>query len=268
MSPAAPASFLDRVCVVILTFDEEPNVARTLEALAAFPEVLVLDSGSTDATRTIAARYPNVRIAVRPFDAHAAQWNHGVTACGIAAPWILALDADYRLAPALAAEIAALSPPETVSGYRAGFRYCIGGRPLSGALYPAQTVLFRRARGRYVQEGHTQRLVLDGGEVRALSAPIFHDDRKPLGRWIASQRRYAALEAEFLMAGPRRGLVGRLRLLGWPAPILVFVYTLVVKRCCLDGWPGWIYVLQRTLAEIMIALEILDRRRAADPSRS
>ncbi len=256
-------SFLDQVCVLILTLDEAPNIARTLDALTAFPAVLVLDSGSTDATRTIAARYPNVSIAIRPFDGHAAQWNHGVSACGVAAPWILALDADYRLDPALVAEIAALSPPEGVSGYRAGFRYCIGGHPLSGTLYPAQTVLFRRSLGRYVQEGHTQRLVLEGGEVRALAAPIFHDDRKPLSRWIASQRRYAALEAAFLMAAPRAGLVGRLRLLGWPAPILVFVYTLVVKRCCLDGWPGWIYVLQRTLAEIMIALEILDRRRGA-----
>lgn len=259
-------SFLDRVCVLILTFDEEPNIARTLEALSAFPRVLILDSGSTDATRTIAAGYANVRIAIRAFDAHATQWNHGLAACGVAEPWILALDADFRLDPALVAEIAALSPPDHVSGYRAGFRYCIGGHPLSGTLYPDQTVLFRRDRGRYVQAGHAQRLVLDGGETRALAARIDHDDRKPLGRWMDSQRRYAALEADFLMSAPSPGLSGRIRRLGWAAPLLVFIYTLVVKRCCLDGWPGWIYVLQRTLAEIMIALEILDRRRASRPT--
>ena len=48
--------------------------------------------------------------------------------------------------------------------------------------------------------------------------------------------------------------------MGWPAPILVFLYTLVWKRCILDGWAGWLYVLQRTLAEVMLALEIVDRR--------
>ena len=258
-------SFLPHVAVLILTFDEEANLARTLDALADFPEVVVLDSGSTDATPAIAARYPNVRLAVRSFDGHAAQWNHGVTACGIAAPWILALDADYRLAPGLAAEIAALAPPDDVAGYRAAFRYCVAGRPLSGALYPAQVVLFRRGCGRYVQEGHTQRLVLAGGAVRALAGRILHDDRKPLRRWLAAQQRYAALEAAHLLASPRAALgrTGRIRLLAWPAPVLVFAYTLLVKGCARDGWAGWTYVLQRTLAEIMIALEILDRRRGA-----
>lgn len=254
-------SFLDRICVLILTRDEEANLARTLDALSAFPRVVVLDSGSTDATPAIAARYPNVRLHVRAFDAHANQWNHGLAGCGIEAAWVLALDADHVLDRALGAEIAALSPPEDVAGYRAGFRYCIAGRPLSGTLYPPQVILFRRARARYVQTGHTQRLVLDG-DVRPLAAKIRHDDRKPLARWIASQQRYAALEAEYLLAAPRSelGATGRLRLLGWPAPLAAFAYTLLVKRCWLDGRAGWIYVLQRTLAEVMIALEVLDRR--------
>jgi hypothetical protein len=58
--------------------------------------------------------------------------------------------------------------------------------------------------------------------------------------------------------------------MGWPAPILVFLYTLIVKRCALDGWVGWLYVLQRTLAEVALALEIVDRRvrnRALDEAR-
>ena len=47
--------------------------------------------------------------------------------------------------------------------------------------------------------------------------------------------------------------------MGWPAPILVFFYALIAKRCALDGWAGWLYVLQRTFAEIALALEIVDR---------
>jgi hypothetical protein len=42
--------------------------------------------------------------------------------------------------------------------------------------------------------------------------------------------------------------------------VLVFFDTLLIKGCIFEGWPGWLYVLQRTLAEIMIAIEIIDRR--------
>jgi hypothetical protein len=52
----------------------------------------------------------------------------------------------------------------------------------------------------------------------------------------------------------------RIRRAGWPAPILVFFYTLIWKGCILDGWPGWLYVLQPVFAESMIAIEIIDRR--------
>jgi hypothetical protein len=48
--------------------------------------------------------------------------------------------------------------------------------------------------------------------------------------------------------------------MGWPAPIAVLLYVLFVKRCVLDGWPGWYYALQRLFAETLLALEIIDRR--------
>lgn len=247
--------------VLILTYNEAPNIGRTLNALRAFPEIVVLDSGSTDETVAIVSRHPNCRVVTRPFDNHAAQWTFGLTETGLHQPWLLALDADYVLSQELVEEIGRLQPPDNVAGYRIGFRYCIFGRRLSGTLYPAVIALYRRERARYIQEGHTQR-VLVGGRVAQLAGKIDHDDRKPLDRWMISQQRYAVLEAEHLLAAPPRQLrrIDRLRRNGWPAPILVFFYTLLVKRCFLDGWPGWFYVLQRTLAEMMIALNILDRR--------
>ena len=48
--------------------------------------------------------------------------------------------------------------------------------------------------------------------------------------------------------------------MGWPAPIGALLYTLLIKGCLLDGWVGWYYALQRTIAEAMIALELLERR--------
>ena len=65
-----------------------------------------------------------------------------------------------------------------------------------------------------------------------------------------------------LLSAPRTSLryADKIRLMAWPAPILVFLHTLLGKRVIFDGWAGWFYVLQRTLAETMIALELVDRR--------
>jgi glycosyltransferase involved in cell wall biosynthesis len=254
-------SFLEQVAVLILTRNEQDNIARTLHALSRFPEILVLDSGSDDSTRDIILATPNARLATRSFDAHAAQWNHGLSLLNDKRPWALALDADYVLTDEIVDEIAALSPDVAISGYRASFRYCIDGKPLRASLYPPAIVLFRRTRAVYVQQGHTQRLQLDGA-VLPITASLLHDDRKPLSRWLEAQRRYAQLEVDHLLSTPSQDLrrMDRLRLKAWIMPLLVLPYTLLVKRCLFDGWRGRFYGLQRLVAETMICLAILERR--------
>jgi glycosyltransferase involved in cell wall biosynthesis len=254
-------NILDQITVLILSYNEEANISRTLDVLSGFQEIVVVDSGSTDDTMHIAGRYHNVRCVTRPFDSHAAQWNFGLASCGIKRSWVLALDADYVLTPGLIEEICRLEPSEATGGYQIGFRYCIQGQALSATLYPAHIALYRRENAHYVQEGHTQRVVVRGG-IEILHESIDHDDRKPLSRWLNSQQKYAGLEAGHLLSKRRADLrlVDRIRLKGWLAPILVFLHTLFLKRCVFDGRPGWIYVLQRTLAETMIALEITDRK--------
>ncbi len=249
----------DQLTVMILTYNEEPNIARTLDAIKWAGQILIVDSGSTDATLDIVARYSQARVVTRKFDSFAEQCNFGLTE--IRTAWVLSMDADYELTPAIAAEMRGLVPAREVSGYRAGFIYRMYGRPLRAALYPPRTVLYRPERARYRNEGHGHRVVIDG-EVRHLRGSIYHDDRKPLTRWLASQQGYARREADYLLSATRAELkrTDRIRLMGWPTPILVFFYTLLWKRCILDGWPGWLYVLQRTLAEIMIAIEVVDRR--------
>ena len=85
---------------------------------------------------------------------------------------------------------------------------------------------------------------------------------KPLSRWLGSQLKYAAREAAHLLSAPREKLsrLDRLRLMGWPAPILVLGYVLFAKGAVLDGRAGWFYAWQRLLAEVLLALELLDRR--------
>jgi len=221
---------------------------------------VVVDSGSTDGTLEIASRYPNVEVVYRRFDSHTAQWNYALDQA--ATPWVLTLDADYVPAAGFKDDVArAVRDPGDAAGFEVHFRYCIRGRPLRATLYPPRVVLFLRHRGRYVADGHTQRLALDG-RVDALNGPIDHDDRKPLKRWLASQDRYADLEADKLLAAPAGSLrrVDRLRRLGWPAPLVMPAYCLLVRGLVLDGRAGVYYAAQRTYAEALLARKLLRRR--------
>jgi glycosyltransferase involved in cell wall biosynthesis len=244
---------------LVITFNEIENIGRTLNRLTWAKRIVVIDSGSTDGTLELARRHPQVEVVHRAFDSFAEQCNFGLAQ--IASEWVLSLDADYELSEALAAEIQALTPAPETQGYRARFVYRIWGKPLRGTLYPPRVVLYRKTAGRYVNEGHGHRLAIEG-RVDPLRGVIFHDDRKPLSRWLDSQRRYAAREAEHLLSSPPEalGTNDRVRLSGWLAPLLVLPYVLFAKGCLFDGAPGWFYALQRLLAEVVIALELLDRR--------
>src|SRR5262249_12120018 len=145
----------------------------------------------TDETLDIARQYSQVDIVERPFDNFAAQCNFGLSK--IEAGWVLSLDADYELSQALVAEILNLNE-DSAGGYCAGFIYRISGHPLRGSLYPPRVVLYRRQGASYRNEGHAHRIAIAGGRVSALRGKIFHDDRKSLSQWVASQQRYARIE--------------------------------------------------------------------------
>jgi glycosyltransferase involved in cell wall biosynthesis len=253
--------FLDKVTPLILTWNEAPNIGRVLERLRWARRIVIVDSGSSDGTVEVARSHPGVEVCTRAFDTHARQWSFGLEETGIDTEWVLALDADYLLPEALVDELAALRPAESVAGYKARFRYAIHGHLLSGSLYPPVAVLYRRDRARYVQDGHTQRVVLNGN-VEWLRNPVIHDDRKPLSRWLAAQARYAEAEARHLGAARWRdvGWADRVRKLVVVAPWLVPLHCLFVKRGLLDGLPGWHYAVQRGIAEAVLSLQLIEAK--------
>jgi glycosyltransferase involved in cell wall biosynthesis len=254
---------LERVTPLIITLNEAPNIRRSLDKLAWARRIVVIDSGSTDETLDLLRSYSQVDVVHHPFEDFASQCNFGLTQ--VASAWVLSLDADYELSDDLVTELRSLTPSEETAGYRAQFVYRIYGRALRGTLYPARTVLYRKDRAIYRNEGHGHTVSVRG-TVLPLAAPIYHDDRKSLAHWFASQQRYARQEAEHLLS-PSRTTLGRadkVRLAAWPAPLAVLLYTLFIKRCLLDGWPGWFYALQRLLAETLIALQLLDKRLRRD----
>jgi glycosyltransferase involved in cell wall biosynthesis len=249
---------------LIPTFNEKENIRRTFSALGWAEHVVVIDSFSTDNTVELArTAHPSVEIVVRQFDSFAEQCNFGLN--HVKTPWVLSIDADYVLTSELIDELMALEPPDQVAGYAAEFRYCVFGRPLRSTLYPARTVLYRRDRAHYDNEGHGHRVRVSG-LVRRFAGKIDHDDRKPLIRWMASQDRYSIIEARHLLASGSEKLsrVDRLRKCVFIAPAAVFFYLLFVRGLILDGWRGWYYVCQRTIAEMLLSLRLITQRRAVE----
>jgi glycosyltransferase involved in cell wall biosynthesis len=239
---------------LILTYNEAPNIARALESVSWAKDVVVVDSFSDDNTLEIARSFPTVRVFQRAFDSHRNQWQFGLKETGIATPWVLALDADYVLSDELIDELESLQPHPLTAGYRASFIYCINGKKLQSGIYPPVTVLYRRESASYIQDGHTQRVALEG-PIENLRAPIFHDDRKSLKTWFSSQSRYTELEAQKLRSADFSQLNFPDRLRRWRVvmPPAMFVYCLIVRRGIFDGRAGFYYAFQRAMAELMLS---------------
>lgn len=248
---------LAEITPVVITYNEAPNLERTLEALSWARRVVVLDSGSTDDSRPIASRFANVDWQVRQFDDHARQCNHALDHLVADAPWVLFMDADYIVTPELREEFRQLRPADE-TGYEVPFRYCVDGIALRGTLYPPRVCLFRTGSGRYRQVGHTQWLEIDG-TVGRTTAHMLHDDRKSARNFIARQRRYARLEAEYLWSEPwatlnwRKRIRRMLIIAPWAAP----AFALFGKGVILDGIPGLKYAWERAQAESFIAGALL-----------
>lgn len=251
-------SILQSTTPVILTFNEAPNIGRTLTALSWAADIVVVDSGSTDGTLDILARHANVRMFHRRFDTHADQWRFAIEETGIASDWIFRLDADYLMTPDLAFEIAALSADAPYDAYRIAFDYAVCGRRLRRSLYPARPILFRRGRVAVFDKGHTEGWTVMG-PVQELHGLMIHDDRKSMRHWVEAQARYMSRELPYLYAN-RRGLKNRLRLLPPIMPIAVFLYCLFGKGLILNGAAGLLYSLQRLLAETALSLMLLEDR--------
>lgn len=253
---------LEQITPLILTWNEAPNIGRTLSRLAWAREIVVIDSGSTDNTLATLHADPRVRVHHHPFESFAQQLDVGLAHVHTA--WVLSLDADYLVPPELVDEIHALPPEPAVDGYAIPFRYCIGGQPLRLALLPPRIILHRVAGASHVQDGHAGRVRLAGPHA-ALRTAIWHDDRKPFGRWLRAQRGYAAQEAELISGRRWRELTwpDRIRRMVVIAPWMVPLYLLLLRGGMFDGWRGVRYAGERAIAETMLATRLLFRRTVA-----
>ena len=249
---------LKNITPVILTYNEAPNIERTLGKLTWADRIVVIDSHSTDETLEILDKYPTVDVFKRKFDSYAPQWNCGLDKAKT--DWILSLDSDYVLPDELIAEIKQLQPEDHIDGYFARFKYCVFGKPLRGTILPPRQILSRKGHSSYINDGHTQLLQVDG-DSGYLKNYIYHDDRKALSRWLWAQDRYMLIEVNKLRntPGDELSLGDRIRQRKILAPFVIFFYCLILRGGILDGWRGWYYAFQRMFAELLLSLRLIEK---------
>jgi hypothetical protein len=248
----------EHVTPVILTYNEEPNLPRTLAALRWARRVVVVDSGSTDATERIAQAFDNVEFFVRKFDCHRNQWAFAIEQTRVASDFILALDADMATPSAFVAELERDFLGSPYSGGFVPIQWCYFGRPLRGSFCPPQLRLFHREAVRIVQLGHTQEFQVTGHLYR-FRAGVWHEDRKSVERWLQSQASYSCLEDQRLHDGHRLRPRDRLRRTGW-MPAFAAILAYLRAGGPLGGKRALRYAWERVTFESILAIRVLDRK--------
>jgi glycosyltransferase involved in cell wall biosynthesis len=219
----------------VITLNESANIRAALESVSWADEIIVVDSESTDDTVAIARGFTD-KVIVRPWPGYIAQKNFAAEQA--ANDWILSLDADERISPALAEEIRALvREPSGAAGYRMPrVTFHLGRWIRSTDWYPDyQLRLYdrRRARwaGRYVHES-----VRADGPVVDLNGEILHYAYRDLAHHFQTMDRYTTLAARQMFEEGRRA--GMLDLAVHPPA--AFLRNYVLRGGFRDGIPGLI----------------------------
>ena len=246
------------ISACIITLNESDRIEACLQSLAFCDEIIVVDSGSTDTTREIAAAL-GAKVLARTFDGYRAQKDFAVASASH--DWVICLDADERVTVALRQSIEAARADEFAGA--AGYRFArateyFGAFLRHGNAYPDRVLrLFDRRRGGWRGDREIHEHVNVDGDVQILSGDLEHRAYRSLTDQLDRMQRYARLMAEDMQQRGRRASVLNLLLNPWWR----FVRGFVLRAGFLDGWRGLLYawVEANYVRQKFMMLWLLDR---------
>ena len=267
------------VSVLILTYNEEKNIANCLASLGWCDDIAVLDSYSTDQTELI-ARTKGARFVQRVFDDYASQRNFGINRIEYKHAWLLMVDADEAVTPELAREIGMTvqNCSEDMCLYR--FRrkdYFLGRWIRHSSGYPTWFGRLMRV-GRVKVERAINEEYYSDGQIGFLQQHLLHYPfNKGFHAWFEKHNRYSSMEAEakvqgradqfrwidFRDADPAiRRKATKTFVYSLPGrPLLIFLALYFVKGGFLEGRSGLTFCLLRSFYEYMINCKIIELKR-------
>jgi glycosyltransferase involved in cell wall biosynthesis len=233
-----------RLSVAIITYNEEANIARTLESVKWADEIVIIDSGSTDRTRAIAESF-GAKVFTEQWKGFAEQKNSALDKCS--GDWILVLDADEQVTEQLAASIGDLQAKESADAGTGDNARCVRRRNLflgrwirHGGFYPdGKLRLIRRGFGRFgPRKVHEDLTLLEESPGRAplLNGDLIHHAYPTLTSYIEHMNRYSTLGAE--MVREKKTSVGFSVTNIVLRPLATFFYNYFLRLGFLDGKEG------------------------------
>ncbi len=173
------------ISATVLTRNSARRLDKCLASLANFDEVVVLDSGSSDATESICARYPNVRFESHDFAGFGAQHNYAIQLCRN--DWIFSLDSDEELSSPLPTT---LDPIKAYSFPRKNF---YRGQWIKGCGWSPDRVirLFHKGHARFSDDPVHERVLAQ--EVIDLPTAIIHEPYTCIADFLTKMQLYSDL---------------------------------------------------------------------------
>ena len=242
--------------VAIITLNAASQLEACLQSVRFADEVVVVDSGSTDGTPTLAERL-GARVIHQDWLGFGPQKQFAVDAAHH--DWVLCLDADERVTPELQAAIEnALKSPST-----AAFRFPRCNRFLGrylrhGEGYPDWSLrLFDRRQARWSNDAVHEK-VETNGRVADLTGDLLHDSAESLAAYLTKQNRYTTLAAEMALTAGKRASIGRIAF----SPLVRFVKFYFIRQGFRDGLPGLIHIAIGCFNSFMKYSKMLERQQS------
>ena len=261
---------MSSILTIILTLDEELHIERCVRSALPLGPLFVVDCGSTDRTVAI-AREAGATVVVHPWEGHARQKNWALDHIPAESSWVLFLDADEFLTPALRAELTRAASRPDIDGYLLTSENIFLGKTLKRAYWhPRLLRMFRRGRGRWEERSVHEYAMVDG-RVDVIKQVLPHENLKGIDAFLERHVRYARLEAGEMDRAAALG-TGRIQmsdLLGGPAtrrralktkvwyrlpgrPAVRFLWNYLIRGGFLDGRQGLVYAQLIAAYEAMI----------------
>jgi glycosyltransferase involved in cell wall biosynthesis len=247
-----------KLTVTVITHNEAPHLAAALESVSWADEIVVIDSHSTDDTVAVAERQATL-VEVRDWAGYGPQKNYAATRASH--NWILSIDADERVTPALADEIRALmrAGPDA-QGYRMSrVTHYLGRWIRSTDWYPDYHVrLYDRRAARWGEQKVHESIDVQG-QVGRLRGELLHYPYRDMSEHLAKIDRYTTLVAEQWASEGRRA--SALQTLVYPR--LAFFRNFILRRGFRDGGTGLVVSMLNSYYVFLKYAKLLELQRAA-----
>jgi glycosyltransferase involved in cell wall biosynthesis len=285
--PRVPSPSAVPVSVIIPTLNEAANLPRCLDHLTWADEVVIVDSGSTDATADIAAARGATVVQFKWDGSWPKKKNWALRNLQLKHPWVLIVDADECIVPELAQEIAAAITDGTKVGFFINRRFMFMGVWLKHCgYYPSWNLrLIKRGFGEYEKltdvgdtgsgDNEVHEHVIPDGPVGYLKHDMLHFAFPTIATFVEKHNRYSNWEAAVQLRRNRGdaaaigGDLSRVRRLkdlsrNLPfRPTLRFLYSFIWKRGFLDGRPGFIFCRLLAVYEFLSVAKYIEMSRDA-----